>query len=245
MLLLTGMATSLFLLVDRRLGHRLLRAMMMGTLQLAALGALTWGLFFIDKWWVDIIWLLFMVAAITVFLQKQLCWGGRRLLLPIGGSVLTGILTIGAYLLWTLTPDKPFLSHHLLLPVAGLLLAHLLVSVKQGMLAYLGSLRHTTEHRQYLLSCGATHMESVLPSARRALRAALMPSFRTMASPAIISLPLVFCGMLMSGASPIAAAITVWLLTAACFTATIITLLVAFWLSDRQLFDQHDNLLAA
>lgn len=244
LLVLTGMAASLFMLVDRRTGPRLLRAAMVGTLQLVVLGGVTWGVIYLDKWWADILWLILMVIGVSLLLLRQLRWGFERLFFPITLSVFGGTTAIGACLLWTLTHGKPFLSHHLLIPVVGLLLSHLLVSVRQGMQAYLGSLRHTTKHRQYLLSCGATHLESVMPSARRALRAALLPSLQNMISPAVISMPLLFCGLLMCGTSPLMAVAVVWLLFPACLSVTVLTLVLAFWLSDRWLFDKQDNLLA-
>lgn len=244
LLMLAAVAASLLVLVDRRLGIRLGRAMLLATLQLAVLGGVTWGLMTMDRWWLDVLWFLAMVLAVTVILLQQLRWGFERLFLPVAASVLVGTAVIGACLLWTLTAEKPYLTQYLLIPAVGLLLSHQLVSVRQGMQAYLSSLRHTAEHRHYLLSCGATHLESVIPSARRALRAAVLPSLRNMISPFVISLPLVFCGMLMCGAAPLAAVIAVWLLLVADFSATVLTLILAFWLSDKLLFDRQDNLLA-
>lgn len=244
LLLLTALAASFFLLIDRRLGVRLSRAMLVATIQLAVLSGATWTIFYVDKWWADVLWLLIMMVAVCLFLLRQLRWGLERLWLPVLAAILIGTMAIGAVVLWTLTPGKPFMSHHLFIPVAGILLTHLLSSVGQGMQTYLGSLRHTTEHRHYLLASGATHLESIMPSARRAIRAALMPSLRSMTSPVMLTLPPLFCGMLMFGASPLTAVTIVWLLLAACFTATVLTLILAFRLSDKRLFDKQDNLLA-
>lgn len=242
LMLLTGVAAGLFLLVDRRLGMRLGRLLLVSTFQLAVMGTLAWGVLYLNVWWADVAFLLLVVLAESLLLTYQIRMGWR--FLPVlFGAMLVAVLAVGACLLWSLTAVMPYLSHHLLMAVVGLLLVLLHFAVRRGLLIYLGSLRSTTIHRQYMLSCGATHVESVIPSVRRSFRAALLPLMRTMASPAIASLALLFCGMLMCGASPVAAALIVWLFVAATFTSTIITLLLTFYLSDRWLFDQQGNLI--
>lgn len=243
LLLLTGTATALSVVIDRRIGMRLLRAMSVAMLQLLALGGLTWSIIYFDKWWIDILWLLALVLSVSFILLQRFQRGWQHLFLPLSGSMFISTLTTGACLLLTFSKEESFLSPHLLIPVIGLLLGHQHIAVKQGLRTYLSSLRHTTEHRQYLLSCGATHLESIMPSARRALRSALLPSLKDMISPFPISLPLVFCGMILCEASPAVAILTVWLLLAASFTSTVITLILTLWLSDRWLFDGRGNLL--
>ena len=233
LMLLTGVAAGLFLLVDRRLGMRLGRLLLVSTFQLAVMGTLAWGVLYLNVWWADVAFLLLVVLAESLLLTYQIRMGWR--FLPVlFGAMLVAVLAVGACLLWSLTAVMPYLSHHLLMAVVGLLLVLLHFSVRRGVLIYLGSLRSTTIH---------PHVESVSPSLRRSFRAALIPLMRMMASPAIASLALLFCGMLMCGASPVAAALIVWLLVAATFTSTIITLLLTFYLSDRWLFDQQGNLI--
>lgn len=243
LMLLTGIAVGLFLLIDRRLGMRLGRLLLVSTFQLAVIGGMVWGVFYLDAWWADVVWFLLMVLAAGLYLSRQFQLGTPRLFFSLFAALFVAVLSIGVCLLWVLTANMPFLSHHLLVSVVGLLLGHLLLSVRQGLLFYLGSLRSTTVHRQYLLSCGASHLESLMPSVRRSLRAAVLPSLRMMASPAVVSLPLVFCGMLLCGSSPVAAVVIVWLFAAAFFTSTVIALVVVFYLADNWLFDKQGNLL--
>jgi len=233
LLLLTGLSVSLFLFIDRRMVQRLWRAALIATFQLAVLAALVWGVCRVDTWWADAAWVVLMVCGATFFSVQRVSWGWQRLLLPAGAAVSVALALSGVCLLWALSSGSPLFTHHLLVPVAGLLAGQLTVSLGQGIQTYVSSLRNTKAHQRYLQANGATRLETIIPSVRRALRASALPSLRAMAKPVLMSLPLVFCGMLLCGASPVAAVLAVWLLHAAVLLAAIVAQMVFFWLYEK------------
>ena len=127
-------------------------------------------------------------------------------------------------------------------PAWGLMTLLLTLSTPRAMVAYVRSLRHTEEHRRYLLSCGASHMESIVPSVRRALRAAVLPLLCQRRSPMLVAMPLMWLTLLACGASLLTALLSVLLMWAAAVAAALLTCVLALWLADRKLFDKREKL---
>ena len=119
-----------------------------------------------------------------------------------------------------------------MLPMAAALMA-LAVAETMGaaLTAYMRSFNNTQAHRYYLLANGATHLESLAPSLRRALRACTMPQARHHGAPLATKAALLFTGLLMGGTTAATAALTTLLICAAALVATITaTLTTAFLL---------------
>ena len=125
------------------------------------------------------------------------------------------------------------LSGWYVIPVLGVLIASLVTSVLETLQTYQRSLMHTEAHRQYMLANGASLLESLMPSVRRALRAAVQPQLRTMAQPLLVTMPLLFVGMLLGGASPVTAVIEMILLMIAAFVSTVVAAIVALYCFKR------------
>lgn len=126
-------------------------------------------------------------------------------------------------------------------PLFVVLLSCLVKSTPSAMTAFLRSLKHTEAHRRYLLACGATHLESLLPSVRRSLRAALLPLLWQRSSATPFAMLLLLCGLLLGGYA-IAAALAVVLMTwAAAIVASVLSAVFSLWLADRLLFDQYEQ----
>ena len=130
-------------------------------------------------------------------------------------------------------------------PLAVLLLICLWCSVPAAAESYLRSLRHTEAHRRYLVANGATHIESLVPSVRRALRSAVLPLTWHRSSCMPIVLLALGCGLLICGASIAATLASVLMCWAAAIVGAVLSTLLLLWLSDRILFDKQGNLTPA
>lgn len=237
-LLLAAMATGLFFLIDRRYMFRMLKVMGIMAVQIAGVGLYVDLLYRIDSWLVDIAWLILMLAVVAFFSIKEARVSGRRFLPAVGGALLAGCVVGGGSLMLCF---KTFPPRQLLLPVILTILAVLFTSTTGALRAYLASLRHTKAHRLYLLANGATHVESLIPSARRALRAALMPLLVQMAAPALLAVPMLMGGLLLGGATPTAATVAVLLVASASIAAVVASALMLFWLLNRYLFSKTSD----
>ena len=116
-------------------------------------------------------------------------------------------------------------------PAAGLLLVLLLMAVTSGVRTYRRSLRHTEAHRRYLLANGATRLESVIPSVRRALRSAVLPLALHRTSSMLLVLPVLFFALLLGGFSLAGAMVALLLLWLLALAVGVLATVLALWLS--------------
>ena len=136
----------------------------------------------------------------------------------LGSAVGAGcfVLAFGGSLFW---------------PAAGLLLVLLLMAVTSGVRTYRRSLRHTEAHRRYLLANGATRLESVIPSVRRALRSAVLPLALHRTSSMLLVLPVLFFALLLGGFSLAGAMVALLLLWLLALAVGVLATVLALWLS--------------
>ena len=218
--LLFTAAIGLFWLIDRCLLQRMLRVFGIAAAQLALVGVYVWVLYRFDRWWADVLWLLAMgvaVGALSVR-QAQLPW--KQWLLPVA-VVVTVVSGMVAGVLLLAMPGRLFV------PIVGVLMAQMLTSMTQALRTYTSSLRHTAEHRLFLLANGATKTEALMPTVRRTLRGAVLPLLEQLASPLTVAMPLLFCGMLMGGATIVAALASTLMLWAAAFVTVVVAAVAA------------------
>ena len=198
--------------------------------------------------WGGLLLLLLLGVALTLLwlvdgrtMKKMLQWHVRvpqlpgKLVLPVLGAMLVGALAMAGCLVLSL-------PHKMFWPLAIVLFICLLMSTPRAMQTYWRSLRHTEPHRRYLLANGASHVESLIPSVRRAFRAAVLPVL-CQHSPAIfLGMVMLFLGLVMGGVTIMAALASVVMLWAALFAASVLTAVLAMWLADRSLFDRHERM---
>lgn len=192
-------------------------------------------------WGCLLVLLLLLVAMLLLWLidQRMLrkLFGFRlrgfhlpaKLLLPVGVAVLVGGAAMAGCLALCL-PCRTFW------PVYGLMVIGLLLSVPRAMQTYHRSLKHTEAHRLYLIANGATHLESLVPSVRRAFRAALLPVAWRWSSPLVVAMPFLLLGLLIGGVTPAAALATTVLMWVAVVAASVLSSALAMWLADFFLF---------
>jgi len=160
----------------------------------------------------------------------------QSLWLPLYGAMLLSALALTGCM--TLS-----LSCHVFWPVFIILLLCLFGSTPHALEVYLRSLKHTEAHRRYLMANGATHLESIVPSVRRSLRAAFLPMLWQRSSHMPLAMLVLFCALLLFGAT-IAAALAITLMTwAAAIAAAVMAIVLTIWLADRQLFSKEDNVI--
>ena len=90
--------------------------------------------------------------------------------LRLTASVLAGVLVTGTIVSLT-TTLQPFMTALLLLLAA-------MPCTAEAQKTYLRTWENTTVHRQFLLASGATTLESIIPSIRRALRDAVLTGLK-------------------------------------------------------------------
>lgn len=158
----------------------------------------------------------------------------QGLLLPLAGAMLLSALVLTGCM--TLS-----LSCHAFWPMFIILLLCLCGSTPHAFEVYLRSLKHTEAHRRYLMANGATHLESLVPSVRRSLRAAFLPMMCQRSSHMPLAMLVLFCALLLCGAKVTAALVITLMTWAAAIAASVLSIILTVCLADRQLFDKHEN----
>jgi ABC-type iron transport system FetAB permease component len=225
-LILLSAAIGLFAVTDRRTMHRVLRVLGVYVAGILVLGGGCWLIWRTDAWWACAAWLVVMLLLACGWCLHLLRPGWQPLVLPVGLSLLAGSLVGGGSLMLCL-PKWCFV------PVFGMVIAGLITSVTQTVQTYQRSLLHTEAHRQYLVANGASVLESLMPSVRRALRASVLSLLRTMASPLVVMMPMLFAGLLLGGASPAATVAVSLLSAAAVLSASVVAGIVAIYCFKR------------
>lgn len=160
----------------------------------------------------------------------------QSLWLPLFGAILLSALALTGCMVLSL-------SSHAFWPVFVILLLCLLGSTPHAFEVYLRSLKHTQAHRRYLMANGATHLESLVPSVRRSLRAAFLPMMWQRSSHMPLAMALLFCTLLLFDTT-IAAALAITLMTwAAAIAAAVLAIVLTIWLADRLLFSKEDHVM--
>jgi len=223
---LLGAALGLFWLIDRKMLRRMLRVMGIALGQMVLAGAYVWLLYKADRWWVDALWLVVMAAATAFFSVRRARLAWQQCLWPAAAGVALAAVIVSSVLLLSF-------SSRLFVPIAAIVMGHTMASQAKCLQTFTSSLRHTDSHRRYLLANGASVLEALMPSIRRAMRASLLPMLKRLDSPLAVVLPLLFCGMLMGGASAAAALVATLLLWAAAIVACVMACVATLWLYAR------------
>ena len=119
-------------------------------------------------------------------------------------------------------------------PLLVVLVLLQVLAVGASLTTYWRSVLRTKAHRRYLLANGATHLESLIPSVRRALRAAMLALSWHRPKTIPLAFLMLFCGLLMCGTSIAAALVVVVLTWVAAWVAAMVSTIVAVWTFNVQ-----------
>lgn len=240
MLLLLGCSLGVYALIDRHLFHRALKVVGIYLAQTALVGAYMWALFRFCSLWGVLLWLFLLIVLVAYLSLGKVRLPAKSFLPLLALALLLGMAVASGCLLLSLRSSALSLSR-LLLPVGALLSFHLYASLSRGLQTYIGSLMHTATHYQYLMANGSTHLEAIMPSVRRSMRAVALSQLKPMLGMVPAVPPVLFCGLLLGGASPLASAFVSALVALSGFVASVVAMLVVLVLGDRLLFDKRQQ----
>ena len=220
------LAVAVYRITDRREMWRMLKVFGLMTGITAVTGLSVWAVYKLDAWWAYTLWLIVMMTLATGWCIFSIRTPWKQVLTPIVASLTVGLFVGGGTMMLCM-------HTRFFIPVLGILIAYLALSIKETIQTYQRALMHTQAHRQYMLANGASLLESLMPSIRRALRAAVQPQLRTMAQPLLVTMPLFFAGMLLGGVSPATTVIVMILLMIAAFVSSVVAAIVALYCFKR------------
>ena len=209
------------------------------TLQLLLVGLYLQFLFKLNAWWLNVLWLLFMIFAADISLLSASKLSLRRFLFPIFLSLSAGTLVPLMYMVGIIIRLPNLLEAQYFIPIAGMIMGNSLRADIVGLSQFYSSLQ--SDEKCYLLSLaqGATLRESVHPYLQKAFSASLAPTLATMATIGIVSLPGMMTGIILGGTDTMVAIKYQIAIMIAIFTGTTITVILGIILTTRKSFSKY------
>lgn len=205
--------------------------------QMALIGIYLQYLFAWNNAWINILWMLVMVAvaSFTALRRTHLHW--RMALLPTAAGFFASSMVVGLYfLIVVLRLDNPFDSRYFI-PIMGILMGNMLSVAVIALTSYYDSLHREHQQYYYLLGNGATHLEAITPFLRKALEKSFAPCIANMAVMGIVSLPGTMTGQILGGSAPGIAIKYQIMIIIITFSASMLSLAITLFLADRRSFD--------
>ena len=197
----------------------------------------TWNNALINIAWVAV---MVVVAASTAIRRTHLRW--QTALLPVAGGFFTASMLVGMFFLFIiLRLPNPFDSRYFI-PIMGILMGNMLSVAVIALSTYFDSLRRETTLYYYLLGNGATHLEAITPFIRKAIEKSFNPCIANMAVMGLVSLPGTITGQILGGSSPGIAVKYQIMIIVITFSASMVSLAVTLYLTDRKSFDSYGRL---
>ncbi|HUZ03827.1 MAG TPA: ABC transporter permease [Acidobacteriaceae bacterium] len=151
-----------------------------------------------------------------------------------GAGVVITLMT----LLGIIAPDVK-----MLVPVGSMVIAQNMNIQSLFLNRFLGELRSHTGEIESALALGASADAAVAPYLRAAFHASLIPAIDNLRSLGIVWIPGIMAGMVLSGASPVYAALYQFVILGMIFTAGGLSCLTATYLVPRRVFTRNQQLL--
>ncbi len=233
--------------VNRLLGlplsRNLVRTVAFMSVQLVLIGYYLEVLFRLNNLWLNLGWLLVMIAVANVTTLRrsrlplfQLIWGQFA---AVGCAFVVVLL----YFLLAVLRLSPWYDAAYLVPIGGMILGGIMRSNVVVLERFYSGLRERNREFVALQLLGASPAEAARPFFVEAMRAALMPHLANMATVGIVSLPGMMTGQLIGGGSPLIAIRYQVAIMVSMFVAMELSSFLSIRFSMRKAFDGRGNLV--
>ena len=222
-LLLLILPLGALYLLDRPSMKPLAVALTKGFVQLLIFSLIVWAVYKVDNIWLSIGWLLVMAvwAGFLVITKCKLTI--LQYLFPASVGLFGGTLLVGLWLLVAVLPID-HISARWFLPVMAVLLGHSASMLVRGINNFVTMLQRNRGQYDFLLGNGASQWQALMPFIRTSLLAILSPTIANLSALALVSLPLLFCGMLLGGFAPINAFAMMLYAVLGCIASSVLAL---------------------
>lgn len=209
-----------------------------GILQIVAVGAVL-AFMLRGPQWTSLIVLTAMMLAAASIVRRRAKRIPRAFALALA-SICAGA---GIVLLIMIVTGVIPLKITMLVPVGSMVIANTMNTQSLFLDRLHGEVTSHVGEVESALALGATTEAALLPYIQAALRACLIPSIDNIRSLGIVWIPGIMAGMVLSGASPLFAALYQFVVLTTIFSAAVLTCFVSSHLVMPRLFSKYDQLL--
>ena len=222
-LLLLILPLGALYLLDRPSMKPFATALTKGFIQLLIFSLIVWAVYKVDNIWLSIGWLLVMAIWAGFFVITKCKLTILQYLFPVSTGLFGGTLLVGLWLLVAVLPID-HISARWFLPVMAVLLGHSASMLVRGINNFVTMLQRNRGQYDFLLGNGASQWQALMPFIRTSLLAILSPTIANLSALALVSLPLLFCGMLLGGFAPINAFAMMLYAVLGCIASSVLAL---------------------
>ena len=195
-----------------------------------------------DLPWLNTLWVIIMALIATHTIGQRTGLRRRIVAVPAFTGFLISALVIGFFFLcWVLRLDHPFTAQYFI-PIMGILMGNMLGVNVLALSTFYSGLEREQATYYYLLGNGATRFEAWLPFMREAVIKSFTPCIANMAVMGIVALPGTMIGQILGGSAPDVAVKYQMMIVVITMSASMLSLILALWLSTRNAFDAFGRL---
>ncbi len=220
-----------------RIGKEIPIALLRGLVQILLVGALL-ALLLRGPWWTSV-----PVLVIMIFTAASIV---RRRVPELPGAYSLSLWCMaaggGGVILFMTFMGIIEMKIVVLIPVGSMVIAQNMNIQSLFLNRFLAEVNSHRGEIESALALGATPENAAAPSLRESFHASLIPATDNLRSLGIVWIPGIMTGMLLSGSSPIYAALYQFVVLGMIFTAGGLSCLTATYLAPRRIFTAHQQL---
>jgi putative ABC transport system permease protein len=239
---IAGVLALIILLVARRRAPGLLRelplAELRGLVQIVAVGAVLAFLLRGARWLAVPVLAGMLLAASDIVRRRA-----KRIPRPYPMILISILGGAGSVLALMAALGVIPLSIKILIPVGSMVIANTMNTLSLFLDRLRGEITSHTGEIESALALGATAQTALRPGLTAAYRACLIPSIDNIRSLGIVWIPGIMAGMVLSGTSPLYAALYQFVVLTTIFAAAALTCLIASNLVSGRVFSPQEQLL--
>jgi len=209
------------------------------TVQLLFVGFYLQVVFRLNNPWLNLAWLVVMVAVADASILRGCRLSIRRFAFPVFVALLAGTALPVLVFVGPILRRPGWLDAQYVIPLAGMVLGNCLRADIIGLKGFYEAIARDEKAYHQSLAQGARLGEAVQPYFRDALAAALLPTVATMATIGLVALPGMMTGVILGGADPMTAIKYQIAIMIAIFAGTAVTVFLAIWLTIRRSFSAY------
>ncbi len=175
------------------------------SIQLFLIGFFLEYLFRFNLWYVNLLWLVVMIAAAMFSVLKNAELAIKAFALPVLGAFLIANIVVVLYFNFFIAAIPEVLDAKFVIAIGGMILGNSLRANIVGLGDFYQELRRNEGLYTYRLALGARKFEALFPFAQKSFKAAISPTIATMATMGIVSLPGMMTGQILGGSVPLTA----------------------------------------
>jgi len=231
-----------------RLRTGLVKAMLVATLRMIVqLAFISIYLRYLFEWnnpWVNMLWVIIMALIATHTTVSRTSLPRSIAAVPVFVGMFVAAVLVGGYTLAVVMGLDNVFAAQYFIPIMGILFGNMLGVNVVALSTFYRDLQHGQAAYYYYLGNGLSRFDALLPFLREGVVKSFSPCIANMAVMGIVALPGTMIGQILGGQSPGIAVQYQLVITVITLVASMVSLMLAVWLSSRRAFDEWGRLRA-